>query len=178
MESISTCPSRLVRPEDSSDSGAQSQYCHALQRRPTRRRSTCASIWVSRMARHCGGPCGITTSFRQASTHRSTTLWLSTRRWETTGVQSRAARCTRSVPGPTIAEARFVPDRWLTADLSSDEAILAKLPTGPREDRHEGVVRWTFTGPEIDAGDVEEHFRKVAAALGVVEAPVRGDPYR
>jgi hypothetical protein len=43
---------------------------------------------------------------------------------------------------------------------------LSSSGVGPREERRRDVVRWTFTGEEIDSGAVESHFRTVATALG------------
>jgi hypothetical protein len=80
-------------------------------------------------------------------------------------------------PQGASAEARFVPDRWLTANLTGSETALARLPSGPREERRPGLVRWTFTGAEVDAGQAKHHFRSVAAALsGAPDAP--SSPYR
>lgn len=67
----------------------------------------------------------------------------------------------------------FVPDRWLTVDLEGPEAELAKLPRGPREDRRPGVVRWTFTGDELDAGKAAECFHRAAAAWRASASPYR-----
>jgi hypothetical protein len=59
----------------------------------------------------------------------------------------------------------LVPGRWLTVELSGSGSDLAKLPRGPREERRDDVVRWTFTGEEIDSGAVEAHFLTVANAM-------------
>lgn len=84
--------------------------------------------------------------------------------------------CELAWPEGTLPEQRFVPDRWLTTELSGGQIELDSLPTGPREEQRDGLVRWTFTGAEIDAGDAEQHFRQVAAALGVGGA--KAGPYR
>lgn len=81
--------------------------------------------------------------------------------------------CRVTWPEGLLPDQRFLPDRWLTVDLSGSEADLAKLPEGPREDRAAGVVRWSWTGEDLDAGDAAEHFQKVAEALGA-----GGSPYR
>ena len=80
-------------------------------------------------------------------------------------VKLEAELCRVAWPEGTQSQMCLVPDRWLTVDLSGAGSDLAKLPPGPREERRGDVVRWTFTGEEIDAGDVESHFLTVATAL-------------
>ncbi len=80
-------------------------------------------------------------------------------------VKLEADLCRMAWPEGASPETRLVPDRWLTTELSGAGSDLAKLPTGPREDRRSDVVRWTFTGAEIDSGAVESHFLSVASAL-------------
>jgi len=89
--------------------------------------------------------------------------------------------CRVDWPAETSPHMRFVPDRWLTTELSGDPADLARLPQGPREERRQSpregrtdvVVRWTFTGQELDHGAVERQFRMVATGMGL-----GGDAYR
>jgi hypothetical protein len=80
-------------------------------------------------------------------------------------VKLEADLCRMNWPEGTSPQTRLVPDRWLTVELSGAGSDLAKLPTGPREERRHDVVRWTFTGKEIDSGAVESHFLTVASAL-------------
>jgi len=80
-------------------------------------------------------------------------------------VKLEADLCSVAWPEGASPSACLVPDRWLTVELSGSGSDLAKLPPGPREERRGDVVRWTFTGEEIDAGDVESHFLTVATAL-------------
>ncbi len=89
------------------------------------------------------------------------------------GIKLDADLCELAWPDGVLAEARFVPNRWLTVDLKGSEAELAELPQGPREERRPGVVRWTFTGEEFDAGDAAECFHRVAAALSAFASPYR-----
>ena len=89
--------------------------------------------------------------------------------------------CRVDWPAGTSPDMRFVPDRWLTTELSGNAADLARLPQGPREERRQSpregrsdvVVRWTFTGQELDDGTAERQFRMVATAMGL-----GGDAYR
>ncbi len=80
-------------------------------------------------------------------------------------VKVEADLCRIDRPEGSSAEAKLVPDHWLTVELSGAQAELRKLPPGPREERRREVVRWTFTGEEIDAGDVESLFLRVTSAL-------------
>ena len=80
-------------------------------------------------------------------------------------VKLEAELCRVSWPEGASPDACLVPDRWLTCELSGAAADLARLPPGPREERRGDVVRWTFTGEEIDSGAVESQFLTVAAAL-------------
>jgi hypothetical protein len=89
------------------------------------------------------------------------------------GLILEADLCSLSWPEGVAPEARFVPDRWLTVDLRGAEAVLAKLPPGPREERRPGLLRWTFTGPEIDAGHVADHLRAVAGDRASAASPYR-----
>jgi hypothetical protein len=80
-------------------------------------------------------------------------------------VKLEADLCRMAWPEGASPNTRLVPDRWLTTELSGAGSDLAKLPPGPREERRHDVVRWTFTGEEIDSGAVESHFLTVASAL-------------
>jgi len=91
----------------------------------------------------------------------------------THGIKLDADLCELAWPDGVLAEAQFVPDRWLTVDLEGPEAELAKLPRGPREDRRPGVVRWTFTGDELDAGKAAECFHRAAATWSASANPYR-----
>lgn len=88
------------------------------------------------------------------------------------GVTLEADLCQIAWPEGTSKADRLVPDRWLTLDLVGDEAALANLPSGPREERAEDRLRWSLTGPDLDQRALGDLFRSVAAAL-----PSRG-PYR
>lgn len=81
--------------------------------------------------------------------------------------------CRIAWPEGVLAGTRFVPERWLTVDLTGNDSDLARLPEGPREERAPGVVRWTFTGAELDDATFADQIQKLAAAL----AP-SGSPYR
>jgi hypothetical protein len=80
-------------------------------------------------------------------------------------VKLEAELCRVSWPEGASPDACLVPERWLTCELSGAGADLTRLPTGPREERRGAVVRWTFTGEEIDSGAVQSHFLTVAGAL-------------
>ena len=80
--------------------------------------------------------------------------------------------CQMTYPEGAAPESQLVPDRWLIVELSGGESELAKLPHGPREERRDGIVRWTFRGDELEAGEVEDCFRKFASAVSAA------GPYR
>jgi hypothetical protein len=88
-------------------------------------------------------------------------------------VKLEAELCRVSWPEGASPDACLVPDRWLTCELSGAGADLTRLPPGPREERRRDVVRWTFTGEEIDSGAVQSHFLLVATALGGGDRPYR-----
>lgn len=88
-------------------------------------------------------------------------------------VKLEAELCRVSWPEGASPDACLVPDRWLTCELSGAGADLTRLPPGPREERRRDVVRWTFTGEEIDSGAVQSHFHLVATVLGGGARPYR-----
>lgn len=75
-------------------------------------------------------------------------------------------------PEGTIEECRIVPDRWLLLEVTGSDEDLARLPSGMREDRSKGKVRWVFTGEEMDAGRAEGLFLSLCGAQSGV------GPYR
>jgi hypothetical protein len=88
-------------------------------------------------------------------------------------IRLEADLCHVQWPDGVLPEARFIPDRWLTVDFMGPQAELAKLPMGQRGERSRDVVRWIFTGREIEAGEVKDLFQRMAAAIGA-----SGGPYR
>lgn len=67
-------------------------------------------------------------------------------------------------PEGTIEECRIVPDRWLLVEVAGADEDLALLPSGIREDRYEGKVRWVLTGEEIDTGRAADLFHSLCGA--------------
>lgn len=81
------------------------------------------------------------------------------------GISLDADLCVISFPESTNPEARFLPDRWLTADVKGPPDELAKLPQHHRSDRIEGGLRWLFSGDELES-TLEDLLRNAAASLG------------
>jgi hypothetical protein len=84
-----------------------------------------------------------------------------------------AELCKVEWPEGTIEECRSLPDRWLTIDALGPPADLAKLPPGPREDRHSDSIRWLLTGEEIEGGAAAELFRAIATSMTSTSGPYR-----
>lgn len=81
--------------------------------------------------------------------------------------------CRVQWPEGISKECRFLPDWWLTVELAGSEAELNNLPTGAREDRRDGRVRWLLTGEEVDAGRAGDLFQSLASALTAPSGPYR-----
>lgn len=89
------------------------------------------------------------------------------------GVTLSADVCEVSWPDGVDEGARFLPDWWLTIDLTGPVEELAALPAQLRAQRRDDTVRWLFTGDEVDGGEPEQLFRAAAASLSVTESPYR-----
>lgn len=75
-------------------------------------------------------------------------------------------------PDRIASEARFLPDRWLTMDLTGPPEELAKIPSFHRSDQWEDQVRWLFSGRDLD--DLfEDLLRTAATSLTGTTSPYR-----